>query len=88
MIWGSGPLAIRAIRESKDIDLLVPKQLWNQLAQTYPASSEKMIRIGDIEIWNDCLNITHKIDEIIAHPDVIECFPFMMLIDTINGERP
>jgi hypothetical protein len=41
VVWGSGPLAIRAIRENKDIDLLVPKQLWNQLAQKLPAHQKK-----------------------------------------------
>ena len=30
-IFGSGPLAIRGIRDSNDIDLIVKKKLWNKL---------------------------------------------------------
>src|SRR5271157_4446847 len=83
LIFGSGPLAIRAIRESKDIDLLVSKELWNQLKQKHPPSTSRLIPIGNIEIWNDCMNLTGRIDEMIAHPDIIEGFPFMTLPDTI-----
>ena len=46
LIWGSGPLAIRGIRESWDIDLLVSKRLWSLLAKTYSLSTEKMLRIA------------------------------------------
>lgn len=83
LIWGSGPLAIRGLRKSHDIDLLVSKQAWNQLIKSYPPATEKMIRIRKIEIWNDCLNLTDRIDEMIAHADWIEGFPFMTLSDTI-----
>lgn len=87
LIWGSGPLAIRGIRESKDIDLVVTKQIWNQLANRYPPSSQMVICIGNIEIWNDCLNLTGQIDNMITHPDMIEGFPFMTLRHTIEWKK-
>ena len=87
LIWGSGPLAIRGLREGKDIDLIVSNQLWQHLVKDYTLLSKNMIRIGDIEIWNDCLNLTSKIDEMISHPDVIEGFPFMTLTDTIEWKK-
>jgi hypothetical protein len=87
MIWGSGPLAIRGIRESKDIDLVVTKQIWDQLAKRFSPSTSMKICTGNIEIWNDCLNLTDQIDDMIAKPDIIEGFPFMTLRHTIEWKR-
>jgi len=87
LIWGSGPLAIRNIRQSNDIDLIVSKHLWDQLIDIYPVASKQMIRIGNIEIWNNCLNLTDKIDAMISNPDIFEGFPFMTLTDTIEWKR-
>ena len=87
LIWGSGPMAIRNIRQSNDIDLIVSKNLWDQLIDIYPVASKQMIRIGNIEIWNDCLNLTDKIDAMISNPDIFEGFPFMTLTDTIEWKR-
>ena len=84
LIWGSGPLAIRGIRESRDIDLIVSKQLWDHLECS---QTRKMIQRGNIEIWNDCLNLSHKIEQMISHPDMIYGFPFMTLTDTIEWKR-
>ena len=87
LIWGSGPLTIRGIRESQDIDLLVSKSLWTQFSEKYPPSTQHLIRIGNIEMWNDCLNLTPLIDEMLAHPDIIDGLPFMRLTDTIEWKR-
>jgi len=35
VIIGSGPLAIRNIRETNDIDILVSNKLWNDLSKKY-----------------------------------------------------
>lgn len=42
LIWESGPLAIRGVREARDIDLLVTKDLWKQLAAIYPVQGENI----------------------------------------------
>jgi hypothetical protein len=87
LIWGSGPLAIREIRDSQDIDLIISNQLWKSLIHDYPLSSKNMIRIGNIEIWQDCLNLSYKIEDMVSHPDIIENFPFMTLSDTIEWKK-
>jgi len=52
LIWGSGPLAVRNIRNSCDIDIVVLKNLWKNLVKKYPLQKEKknLIKIKDIEI--------------------------------------
>ncbi len=42
-LFGSAPLAIRGIRENKDIDLIVKKEVWNTLIKKYPVMPEKKI---------------------------------------------
>ena len=52
-VFGSGPLAIRNIRESNDIDLIVKEKLWQKLSQKYKVEDNKKIQIGKIEIYKD-----------------------------------
>ena len=37
-IFGSGPMAIRGIRESHDIDIIVKYDLWDELEHKYPSA--------------------------------------------------
>jgi len=81
-IFGSGPLAIRNIREPHDLDIIVRKDLWDVLAEKYPQQIEgqsKFIKIGNIEIRHNWANLSNKIDEIIDSAEMIENFPFVRL---------
>ncbi len=59
-IFGSGPLAIRGLRENKDLDILVTHNLWYKLAKKYPVvlkpERPPLIFIGHIQI----LEINYK----------------------------
>ena len=46
-----------------------------------------MIKIGNIEIWNDCMNLTDKIDVMIQDKDIIEGYPFMKIKYTIAWKK-
>ncbi|GAF93599.1 unnamed protein product, partial [marine sediment metagenome] len=35
-IFGSGPLAIRGLRENRDLDIIVKPELWEKLVNEYP----------------------------------------------------
>lgn len=85
VIWGSGPLAIRGLKEARDIDLLVTQLCWKRLAKNHPIEGEKnnLIRLGEIEVWSDCMNLTPIIDQMIEHCDWIEGYPFMKLPYTV-----
>lgn len=89
LIWGSGPLAIRGIRSSRDIDIVVSKDLWKQLIIKYKfhRSQKDLINIEDIEIWNSCLNLSDRIDEMLLNKDIIFNYPFMKLSDTIEWKK-
>lgn len=89
LIWGSGPLAIRGLREGRDVDLLVTASYWEKLAQEYPVQGEKknLISLGDVEVWSECMNLTPLIDEMIKNCDWVEGFPFMKLSYVVQWKR-
>ena len=86
-ITGSGPLAIRNIREADDVDILVKKHIWKNLITRYPPYDEKHIRIGNIEIWGDFINLTERMNEVIESSEIIEGYPFVSLLDTLSWKR-
>jgi len=50
VIVGSGPLGVRGIRESKDLDILVENDLWKELLKKYGVfnkNGNKVIKISD-----------------------------------------
>ena len=89
IIAGSGPMAIRNIRDAADIDILVNKSLWKALQAQYEAtgSTKNRIAIGKVEIWKDWMNLTGKIDEMIENCEMIEGFPFMKLCYVIDWKQ-
>lgn len=57
IIAGSGPMAIRGIREAQDVDVVVTEHVWNELIKQYPIGKngwgkEKLDLTDDIEILN------------------------------------
>jgi predicted nucleotidyltransferase len=53
VIFGSGPLSVRGIRESNDIDILVAQDLWEKLAKEHRPDNRRTIKIGSVEIYKD-----------------------------------
>lgn len=81
-IFGSGPMAIRGIRDSRDIDIIVKKDLWENLLDKYPESLRDnpiCLEVGNIEIYKDWMQLTDKIDEMIENAEMIESLPFVKL---------
>ncbi|MBN1216104.1 MAG: hypothetical protein JXA99_11775 [Candidatus Lokiarchaeota archaeon] len=89
VLWGSAPLAIKGLRKARDIDIVVTQSLWDDLLKVYNSQGEKknVIKLGDIEIWNDLLNLTDKIDEIVSNSDMIMELPFMKLSYVIEWKK-
>lgn len=86
-ITGSGPLAIRNIRNANDIDILVKKDTWENLKTKYTSYDENHIKIGNIEIWKDFINLTPIINEVIDSAEIIEKYPFVTLEHTISWKK-
>ncbi|MCX6744612.1 MAG: hypothetical protein NTX82_03755 [Candidatus Parcubacteria bacterium] len=85
-IFGSGPLSIRNLRESDDLDIIVKPELWDNLTKKYPPVTKQGIKeqytfipIGNIEIFNSWVNLSGKINEMIDTAEIIEGFPFVKL---------
>ena len=89
IIAGSGPLAIRNMREAADVDILVDEPLWASLQLLHTVSGDRRNRIalGTIEIRKDWMILTDKIEEMIAHHDMIDGFPFMKLSYVIDTKK-
>ena len=89
LIWGSGPMAVREMRPARDVDILVSPKYWECLAQKYSVQGEKknLIRIGVLEIWKDCRDLSFKIEEMLKDKDVIDGYSFMKLCYTIEWKK-
>lgn len=51
-IFGSGPLAIRGLRDTNDLDLIVKENLWKELSKKYSQNANGGLQIGNIEIYH------------------------------------
>jgi hypothetical protein len=87
-IVGSGPLAIRKIRDTKDLDVIVTNHLWNDLLTKHETEVENGVeRIkfkNNIEILNPVQSIFGNsgivsIEEIIEKADMIDGVKFINL---------
>jgi hypothetical protein len=89
-IFGSGPVAIRNIRESNDLDIIVKKDLWTKLLNRYKKyynPARKRIELNNIEIYLDWLNITTDLNEIIDSAYIIDGFPYAQLKYVIEWKK-
>lgn len=85
-VFGSGPMAIRNLRESRDIDIIVTQEVWNKLAEKYPISSKeraeggimKKIQVDEIEIYGDWPPF-ESVEKLIKEADIINGFRFVKL---------
>ncbi len=80
-IFGSGVLAVRNIRQSDDIDILVKKELRDFLSTQYPVIDKwyLAIEIWNIEIMKDWIHLYGKEYEMIDTADIIDWLPFVQL---------
>ena len=89
-IYGSGPLAIRKIRDAKDLDVIVSDHLYQRLKAQHPKDPEKeRIKVGEIEIypfWAWEPQIT-GLKEIIERAELIQDLRFVRLDDLISCKK-
>jgi len=86
-IYGSGPLAIRGLKEIYDLDVIVTDELYQELTKKYPEKEKGKIVIGDIEIfplWNFLLS---NPQEVLERAETIQGFRFIRLEDLINWKK-
>lgn len=78
-IFGSGPLAIRGVRDSEDIDIIVKPELWEELIQKYPLEKDTLIKIGPIEIYKNWSPWFKDTNKLIDDADIFENHRFVKL---------
>lgn len=84
-IFGSGPLAIRNLRDNKDTDIIVKDNIWSSLIKKYPLEEGRYyIKIRKIEIFNKWPIIKNK-DKIIDDADIFNGIRFVKLKHVLKG---
>jgi tRNA A-37 threonylcarbamoyl transferase component Bud32 len=88
-IFGSGPLTIHGIRDSRDMDIIVKEGLWNKLIKKYPVTEtyKKFIRIGEIEIYKDWEPWFNDVDKLINDADIFDEIRFVKLKDVMKWKK-
>jgi len=88
-IFGSGPIAIRGLREARDIDLIVKKDLWNELKNRFPLKKGKddLLHAGNVDILFKWVNGVWDIDELIDTADVFEGIRFVKLEHVLRWKK-
>jgi len=85
-VFGSGPLAVRRIREAKDLDIIVTNNLYKKLEEKYPKEGCGL-KIGDIEIISPDSSVVVNSKKIIKRAELINGFRFTLLEDIINWKE-
>ena len=79
-IFGSGPMAVRGLRQAHDLDLLIKKDLWDELAKIYPLDEKGVaLRAGHIELFSHWEPWFKDTDQLIETAEVIDGLPFVRL---------
>ncbi|MCA1832293.1 MAG: hypothetical protein ABR548_10390 [Actinomycetota bacterium] len=91
-IFGSGPLAVRGLRDPRDLDVIVTEELWSQLTKRYNAHLHEnglsRIQVGDIEIlsgWHPPLS--KSVSQLIEEAELIEGIPYVRLDQVLEWKR-
>lgn len=77
-LFGSVVLAARGIREAQDVDVVVKKELWEELVLKYPQHFSDIppsLRFGPIEIFREWRGLTPHIDEMVDTAEFFEGLP-------------
>ncbi len=80
-IFGSGPIVIRGFREARDIDIIVKKELWDELKKKYAKfikNNPECIKIDNIEIYKDWPGFD-EVNQLIDEAEIIGGWPFVKL---------
>lgn len=93
-VFGSGPMAIRGIREADDIDIIVLSELFEGLVEKYGEEKIKMglynqrsIQLGDIEVWEGWAPGEWNIEKLIKEADVFYGARFVKLEEVLKWKK-
>ncbi|MBD3303645.1 hypothetical protein GF343_00725 [Candidatus Woesearchaeota archaeon] len=86
-VFGSGPLAIRGLRENEDIEILVKPELWEKLAKNHKLARDDLISIGNVHIFKHWEPWLKNRDELIDTADIIDGIRFVKLEHVLDWKE-
>lgn len=80
VVFGSGPMGIRGMREIHDVDIFVTEKLWQALLKNNNSENGKSLRLtANIEAIREWFPGEWKVEELIAGADIIDGIRFAKL---------
>lgn len=93
-IFGSGPMWVRGIRESDDLDIIVRGEAWEQAkasgiigVKEYSGLQYVHFVDGKIEVYNGWYPGGWDIDDLVETAEVIDGIPFVRLESVIEWKK-
>jgi len=91
VIFGSGPIAVRGIKDVNDLDVLVLPEKFEELKEKYKQDTSKhpfgCIEIGDIEIGESWQGDKEKVKEWIEAAEEYEGHMYMPLENVLEWKK-
>jgi hypothetical protein len=84
-ITGSGPLAVRNLREPHDLDIIVLPKVWDRYREIYPVSKGEFetVEIGNISILGEGSHFSNSniypLEKQICEAEIINGHPYVRL---------
>tara|TARA_Y100000031_G_C8136777_1_gene345637 strand:+ start:430 stop:825 length:396 start_codon:yes stop_codon:yes gene_type:complete len=88
-IFGSGPMVVRGLREAGDLDIVVKKKVWDQLAEEFGVKDEQkgQIMANGIDIFWNWEPWLHDPDLLINTAEMIDGFPYVRLEHLLEWKK-
>ncbi len=91
-LFGSAPLGIRELRDCRDVDIVVTKDLWNKYKKknwemkTMPHGSQYLYN-DKIELWKDWGPGRWNVQKLINEAEIIDELPFVKLKYVVEWKK-
>ncbi len=93
-IFGSGPLAVRGLKEPNDLDVIVTREIYEKFKNTenwpekdFNNGEKKYLEKDGVELWNDWGPGRWDIQELIKTAEIIDGLPYITLDHVIAWKK-
>jgi hypothetical protein len=88
VVFGSGPMGIRGMREIHDVDIFVTEKLWNELSKVHESKTKESIQLSpNIEAIRTWFPGKWNVEELINEADMIDGIRFVRLNSVYEWKR-
>jgi hypothetical protein len=91
VIFGSGAMGVRGLRDVNDVDILVLPQEWQRLVNIHASAVRNnplRIELGNVEILNEWIDgLPGSPEDLIANREIIDGLPFIPLEEVIRYKQ-